>query len=218
MLAERITGRRWRWRSIDGGFGDVARGHRRHGAPARERPTTCRRRRCGRRRRGALGRQRPQRLRGPGTGYRLEGERWAASAGTAPRRRPRARSGSTRRRRAPPLVLRDEGEAAAGARADEVVIAVGPAFGERLRATPSGACLTQDVLAALRDGLREAGAEPRIVRVRHTSDVAFIGHDGARLSGSRRRDRAAVEGHGGDPPRRPAAARQPRAVRHGAAR
>ena len=32
--------------------------------------------------------------------------------------------------------------------------------------------------------MREGGAEPRLVRVRRSSDVAFIGHDGARLSGS----------------------------------
>ncbi len=34
------------------------------------------------------------------------------------------------------------------------------------------------------DGIREGGAEPRLVRVRRSSDVAFIGHDGALLSGS----------------------------------
>ena len=34
------------------------------------------------------------------------------------------------------------------------------------------------------DGIREAGAEPRLVRVRRVADVAFIGHDGALLSGS----------------------------------
>ena len=32
--------------------------------------------------------------------------------------------------------------------------------------------------------MREGGAEPRLVRVRRVSDVAFIGHDGAQLSGS----------------------------------
>ena len=32
--------------------------------------------------------------------------------------------------------------------------------------------------------MRDAGAEPRLVRVRRASDVAFIGHDGAILSGS----------------------------------
>src|SRR5213078_5014856 len=30
----------------------------------------------------------------------------------------------------------------------------------------------------------DGGGEPRLVRVRRASDVAFIGHDGARLSGS----------------------------------
>ena len=33
--------------------------------------------------------------------------------------------------------------------------------------------------------MREGGGEPRIVRVRRIADVAFIAHDGARLSGSR---------------------------------
>ncbi len=42
----------------------------------------------------------------------------------------------------------------------------------------------RDVLVALVDGVRQAGGEPRLVRVRRSSDVGFIGHDGARLSGS----------------------------------
>jgi hypothetical protein len=32
--------------------------------------------------------------------------------------------------------------------------------------------------------VRESGGRPRLVRVRRAADVAFIGHDGARLSGS----------------------------------
>jgi hypothetical protein len=40
------------------------------------------------------------------------------------------------------------------------------------------------VLRALLDGVREGGARPRLVRIRRASDVAFIGHDGALLSGS----------------------------------
>jgi propanediol dehydratase medium subunit len=40
------------------------------------------------------------------------------------------------------------------------------------------------VLDALQEGIREAGGRPRLVRVRHASDVAFIGHHGAGLSGS----------------------------------
>ena len=40
------------------------------------------------------------------------------------------------------------------------------------------------MLQALLEGIREAGGRPRLVRVRHSSDVAFIGHHGAGLSGS----------------------------------
>jgi hypothetical protein len=40
------------------------------------------------------------------------------------------------------------------------------------------------VLAAIVDGVQDAGAAARIVRVRRSADVAFIAHDGARLSGS----------------------------------
>ena len=68
-------------------------------------------------------------------------------------------------------------------REDEVVVAVGPAFLDGLRETISG-LPHEAVLSALVDGIREGAAEPRIVRIRRSSDVAFIGHDGASLSGS----------------------------------
>jgi hypothetical protein len=70
-----------------------------------------------------------------------------------------------------------------GTESDEVVIAVGPAFAHSLRETING-LLHEDVLRAVAEGVREGGATPRLVRVRRVSDVAFIGHDGARLSGS----------------------------------
>ena len=63
------------------------------------------------------------------------------------------------------------------------MIAVGPAVGDALSETING-LQHRDVLVALVEGVREEGAEPRLVRVRRSSDVAFIGHDGARLSGS----------------------------------
>jgi hypothetical protein len=66
---------------------------------------------------------------------------------------------------------------------DEVVIAVGPAFGVALHETINGLSHA-DVLRAVVDGVQEGGAEPRLVRIRRSSDVAFIGHDGAELSGS----------------------------------
>jgi propanediol dehydratase large subunit len=122
----------------------------------------------------------PNRYEGPGTGWRLEGERWQQLQALphvvdpAELAAPAADGG--------PL-LRELGEAAEGAAADEVVVAVGPAFGVGLRETINGLSHA-DVLGALVAGIREGGARPRLVRVRRSSDVAFVGHDGARLSGT----------------------------------
>jgi len=63
------------------------------------------------------------------------------------------------------------------------VLAVGPAFADGLCETINGLA-HEEVLRALAEGVREGGAEPRLVRIRRVSDVAFIGHDGAKLSGS----------------------------------
>jgi hypothetical protein len=68
-------------------------------------------------------------------------------------------------------------------RPDEVVLAVGPAVGDGIQQTING-LPHRAVLEALAEGVREGGAEPRLVRVRRSSDVAFVGHDGALLSGS----------------------------------
>ncbi len=117
---------------------------------------------------------------GPGTGYRLEGPRWellqglphvvdAAQLGANPEH-----GGS---------LVWSRGEAVQGDDPSEVVIAVGPAFGEEIRETISGLD-HGDVLAAVVEGVREVGGAPRIVRVRRVADVAFIAHDGAQLSGS----------------------------------
>ena len=121
----------------------------------------------------------PNRYEGPGTGHRLEGERWEQLQSLPHELDPRA------------LVSEDGAEAVVlerhlatlGNRSDEVVIAIGPAFGDGLQATINGLS-HRDVLEAVAAGVREEGAKPRFVRVRRASDVAFIGHDGARLSGS----------------------------------
>ena len=117
---------------------------------------------------------------GPGTGYRLEGERWAllqalpnvVAAGDFARGEPADG----------PLVV-ERGDATTSDVGDEVVVAVGPAFADGLRRT-IGELDHRDVLEAILAGIRDGGAVPRLVRVRRSADVAFIAHDGARLSGS----------------------------------
>jgi hypothetical protein len=116
---------------------------------------------------------------GPGTGYRLEGERWQRLQ-QLPYTIDARLLGSAQGTEAS---VEETIEALRGARVDEVVIAVGPAVAGALSETING-LQHRDVLSALVAGVREAGAEPRLVRVRRSSDVAFIGHDGARLSGS----------------------------------
>jgi propanediol dehydratase large subunit len=122
----------------------------------------------------------PNDYRGPGTGYRLDGDRWRRLTQLPYALDPSALA-SEDGRGGPALVVR--GDAVRGERADEVVIALGPAFLGRLRETIGG-LPHEAVLSAIADGVRDAGARPRIVRVRRSADVAFVGHDGARLSGS----------------------------------
>jgi hypothetical protein len=122
----------------------------------------------------------PNRYEGPGTGWRLEGERWdrlqALPHTVAPQQlMAEATDGP------PVLVVRSEAEP--GLRRDEVVLAVGPAFGDGIQKTIGG-LPHREVLQALVEGVRAGGCEPRLVRVRRSSDVAFVGHDGALLSGS----------------------------------
>jgi propanediol dehydratase large subunit len=122
----------------------------------------------------------PNRYTGPGTGYRLDGDRWQRLQHLP--HELDARSLEEPKPGQEPVVVETH-VAIIGNRSDDVVIALGPAFADGLQATIGGLA-HRDVLNALVEGVREAGAEPRLVRVRRASDVAFIGHDGAALSGS----------------------------------
>jgi hypothetical protein len=123
----------------------------------------------------------PNDYQGPGTGYRVEGERWAALQDLPQVHDPRTYERDLGARRAGDWLC-DAGPAAEG-RAPEVVIALGPAFAAQIDRTIAGLS-HRDVIAALLDGIAEEGLPARLVRVHHTSDCAFIGHAGARLSGS----------------------------------
>lgn len=81
------------------------------------------------------------------------------------------------------LVLHERGPAGPGARSDEVVIGLSPAFGAFFTKTivdiPHA-----DVLRELLAGLEEEGVAGRVIRYRGGSDLAVIAHTAARLSGS----------------------------------
>jgi propanediol dehydratase large subunit len=117
---------------------------------------------------------------GPGTGYRLVGERWQEVQSIRQQRSPRdfieAQLGT------PSPKLAELGPARGG-NSREVIVAVGPAFGRVLVKT-IGELDHEAVLAAILTGVAEEGLTARIVRINHSSDCAEIGRVGAELSGS----------------------------------
>ena len=123
----------------------------------------------------------PNTYQGPGTGYRVEGPRWAALQDLPQAWDPRDFLQNLDAAQDQDW-LRALGPAQPGTQA-EVVIALGPAFGAQIEATIGG-LNHRDVLSAVLAGSRGEGVPARIVRVHHTSDCAFIGHAGAQLSAS----------------------------------
>lgn len=81
------------------------------------------------------------------------------------------------------LMLNAKGEAKKGTRNDEVVVALGPAFNLTQTSTIIG-IPHDEVLKEVLAGIEEEGLTPRVVRITHTSDVAFMSHTAAQLSGS----------------------------------
>ncbi|MGI5908217.1 MAG: propanediol/glycerol family dehydratase medium subunit [Christensenellales bacterium] len=76
-----------------------------------------------------------------------------------------------------------QGEAKKGTRPDEVVIGLAPAFGDSQTKTIIG-LPHYNVLKEVIAGIEEEGVSFRFIRVYHTSDVAFVAHTAAKLSGS----------------------------------
>jgi propanediol dehydratase large subunit len=122
----------------------------------------------------------PNDYRGPGTGYRLGGARWDEVQALHQVRSPRDfiadQIGS------PLAQLAELGPARRGSE-QEVIVAVGPAFGAALTQTIGG-LPHEDVLAAILTGVAREGLTARIVRVYQSSDLAALSHAGAELSGS----------------------------------
>lgn len=82
------------------------------------------------------------------------------------------------------MEMQELGEAKVGTSPNEVVIALAPAFGDKLGKHTIIDIPHAVVLREIMAGVEEQGVKARVVRVWHTSDVAFVGHQGAQLSGS----------------------------------
>jgi propanediol dehydratase large subunit len=117
---------------------------------------------------------------GPGTGYLLDGDRWQLLQSLPHVVAPADLLGDEAEGTP---ILAARGSAGKGDRPEEVVVAVGPAFGDTIRRTIADLD-HGDVLEAVCGGIRDGGAVPRLIRVARVADVAFIAHDGALLSGS----------------------------------
>ncbi len=117
---------------------------------------------------------------GPGTGYRLEGERWAKLQAIRQAQSPRDFIAPNVGPASPKLV--EIGPARPSSR-PEVIVAVGPGFNAALTRTIGG-LEHEEVLAAILSGVADEGLTARVVKVYRSSDLAAIGYAGAEVSGS----------------------------------
>lgn len=82
-----------------------------------------------------------------------------------------------------PLKMSEHGDAQRGTNPKEVVIGLAPAFGHAQTETIINIPHDQ-VLREICAGIEEEGLEFRFVRMYRTSDVGFVAHEAAKLSGS----------------------------------
>jgi propanediol dehydratase large subunit len=118
---------------------------------------------------------------GPGTGYHLTPARADEIADLPQARDPRQIGTETEP--SPADFLKEIGEATVSSDPNEIVVALGPAFGTDLNSTLLGIPHNK-VLLAMIEGIEAEGCRARVAKIYATSDCGFIGHAGARLSGS----------------------------------
>ena len=125
---------------------------------------------------------------GPGTGYRLEGDRWErlkdiSAAISHEEIDSQIADQQLQKGSQSSLKLPEIGDAGLGTDKNEVVIGISPTFGTIITSTIID-IPHKDVLKQIMAGIEEEGLKPRLVRVNKTADVAFIAHEAAKLSGS----------------------------------
>ena len=81
------------------------------------------------------------------------------------------------------IAVRELGPAVAGTSADEVVIALSPAFGDKITENIVGLGL-EKIIKEICAGIEEEGLKYRFVKVYNSTDLAIIASQGSRLSGS----------------------------------
>ncbi|AJA48350.1 propanediol dehydratase medium subunit [Clostridium pasteurianum DSM 525 = ATCC 6013] len=81
------------------------------------------------------------------------------------------------------MELKEKDIALSGNQSNEVVIGIAPAFGKYQHQSIVGVPHDK-ILRELIAGIEEEGLKSRVVRIIRTSDVSFIAHDAAVLSGS----------------------------------
>ena len=82
------------------------------------------------------------------------------------------------------MELKELGPAEAGSSPDEVVIAISAAFGDQMKRQTLHGIPHAAILRELFAGIEEEGVKSRVVRVWRSADLAAIGFDAAKLSGS----------------------------------
>ncbi len=117
---------------------------------------------------------------GPGTGYRVAGERWREITQLPQAKSPRDFIAD--RIGVPMKNLHEVGDAKEG-KFNEVIVAVGPAFGTALTKTINGLD-HEAVLQAIFTGVAKEGMTARLIKAYHTSDCAQLGFTASSYSGS----------------------------------
>lgn len=124
---------------------------------------------------------------GPGTGYRVKGERWEEIKAIRQAINPASTQASQAWDRQSfhnlKLELIDRGSAFKGTKMEEVVIGISPAFGKKLTKTLAD-LYVGDVLYEIMAGIEEEGCDSRVIRVNDSTDLGMIGLTAATLCGS----------------------------------